>query len=408
MVDVYYSDVQGGQAGVAVEPGCTLNWAAGNISSNPMFTPAGQYYLSQTAAGQSQNSPCVDAGSDYASRFGLHRYTTRTDEIPDKGKVDMGYHYRIEEICLLSDFSDDGKVDFEDFAMFALRWLDEGCSDQDGWCQGRDLTFDTKVNYYDLKDFSDCWLYGVIGPDTTPPTPDPMSFVIPPYATSSTSIAMVATTATDASGVRYEFDETGGGPDSGLLGIPAWTATGLNPNTQYCYRVRAVDRSPRQNATAWSGTFCVTTLPAGQVPDTNAPAPPPTIVFNVDTNTITPDNNALSGQYLRGLDWWHKIVANVAGITDDSGGLIRIRFICLDDESLNSPFVDMLMTVAVEDPGPPPKKWRVTNNGGNLVYDVNVNKYGGIGKTLTWKVCAYDPSDNEACSNPHTIGPPPL
>jgi len=72
-----------------VEGGC---WGPGNISDNPLFVtgPEGDYYLSQTAAGQTQQSPCVDAGNP-----DTHTYlgTTRTDTVPDLGIIDMGYHY---------------------------------------------------------------------------------------------------------------------------------------------------------------------------------------------------------------------------------------------------------------------------------------------------------------------------
>jgi hypothetical protein len=66
----------------------------GNITADPQFV-AGidhNYYLSQTAAGQGSNSPCVDAGSDTVENLGLDGTTTRTDAVPDAGIVDMGYH----------------------------------------------------------------------------------------------------------------------------------------------------------------------------------------------------------------------------------------------------------------------------------------------------------------------------
>lgn len=55
-------------------------------------------------------------------------------------------------------------------------------------------------------------------PDTTPPSPNFSAWAIEPRAASSTSIRMVAVTATDASGVEYYFDEISGNPggtDSG-------------------------------------------------------------------------------------------------------------------------------------------------------------------------------------------------
>ena len=75
----------------------------GNISLDPLFVsgPDGNYYLSQSEAGQGTHSPAVDAGSDLAVSLGLHNRTTRADGEPDSGVVDMGYHYRVvERVCL--------------------------------------------------------------------------------------------------------------------------------------------------------------------------------------------------------------------------------------------------------------------------------------------------------------------
>ncbi len=67
----------------------------GNIRVNPQLVsgPLGDYYLSHRAAGQDEDSPCVDAGSDSAEALGMDRYTTRTDGVPDTGQVDIGHHY---------------------------------------------------------------------------------------------------------------------------------------------------------------------------------------------------------------------------------------------------------------------------------------------------------------------------
>jgi len=67
-----------------------------NFDADPLFVsgPLGDYYLSQTAAGQDADSPCVDVGSMTAAEAGMDMRTTRTDEVPDRGTVDIGYHYR--------------------------------------------------------------------------------------------------------------------------------------------------------------------------------------------------------------------------------------------------------------------------------------------------------------------------
>lgn len=95
ILTISYSDVKGGKSSIHVGPGSTFNWGTGMIDTDPLFTQgsSGFFYLSQLAAGQIADSPCVDAGGDLASNLGMDIYWTRTDEIPDSGTVDMGFHY---------------------------------------------------------------------------------------------------------------------------------------------------------------------------------------------------------------------------------------------------------------------------------------------------------------------------
>ncbi len=67
-----------------------------NLSVDPLFISGreGHYYLSQVSAGQSENSPALDAGSAPASDLGLDQRTTAVQDILDDGVVDMGFHYR--------------------------------------------------------------------------------------------------------------------------------------------------------------------------------------------------------------------------------------------------------------------------------------------------------------------------
>ncbi len=109
------------------------------------------------------------------------------------------------------------------------------------------------------------------GGDTTAPSPDPMTWATEPNATGTTSISMTATTATDASGVQYYFDCTaGGGHDSGWQDSATYEDTGLDPNTQYTYRVKASDKSDNYNETAYSTTKSATTEATTAVTSTNS------------------------------------------------------------------------------------------------------------------------------------------
>lgn len=96
----------------------------GNIGDDPNFIagPLGNYYLSQVAAGQDSNSPCIDAGSDTAENLGMGEYTTRTDQVVDEDIVDMGFHYTpLSEN--VADINQDWDVDEDDLLAVALQWL---------------------------------------------------------------------------------------------------------------------------------------------------------------------------------------------------------------------------------------------------------------------------------------------
>ena len=121
----------------------------------------------------------------------------------------------------------------------------------------------TKTVYAQYKDeaentsstYSDTIIYA---PDTTPPSPNPMTWLTEPYDTSTSSITMVATTATDPHGpVEYYFyysDLTGGGggTHSSWQTGTSYTDSGLGTNHQYRYWVRARDNALTPNYTSWS------------------------------------------------------------------------------------------------------------------------------------------------------------
>jgi predicted outer membrane repeat protein len=296
---VSFSDVKGSRPGIQVDTGCTLKWGPGNIEANPLFVTGmfGDYYLSQIGTGdpnQTQNSPCVDKGSNFASNLGMVRYTdptgtivgytTRTDGELERGKVDMGFHYRTVEPCrfcdLIYDHGSKGIIDFRDFAKLALSWLDQGCSDINGWCRGADLTFDKSVDLGDLAYFAECWLVA----DTEAPIPDPSEWELEPYLTSSTAIRMVARKAFDAWGwdVEYFFDCIYGNcHSSNWRSSPIYNDAGLKVDSTYAYRVKARDEIG--NETEWS------VIRYAGVIDTKPPAPAPTWLtppYAVDYNSI--------------------------------------------------------------------------------------------------------------------------
>ena len=91
-----------------------------------------------------------------------------------------------------------------------------------------------------------------VAPDSTAPTPDPMTFAVNPSALDATRMVMTATNAIDAfsTPVQYYFTNTVNGNTSGWILSTVWTNTGLMGGTTYGYQVKA--RDAVLNETAFS------------------------------------------------------------------------------------------------------------------------------------------------------------
>ena len=101
---ISHSDVEGGLGVIHIEPGYTLNWAAGMIDSEPLFLDPfdDDYHLTYA-------SPCIDAGDNYAPSLPATDFEGDPRIFPGNGKgyligappqppiVDMG----ADEYCLL-------------------------------------------------------------------------------------------------------------------------------------------------------------------------------------------------------------------------------------------------------------------------------------------------------------------
>jgi YD repeat-containing protein len=59
---------------------------------------------------------------------------------------------------LLADTSINGKVNFNDYAVLASRWLDDGCVYPE-WCDRADIDWNTEVNIEDLAILAQLWLH---------------------------------------------------------------------------------------------------------------------------------------------------------------------------------------------------------------------------------------------------------
>jgi hypothetical protein len=154
--------------------------------------------------------------------------------------------------------------------------------------------------YSDYDSLGEYFINGSVtvggGADTTAPNPDPMSFASAPAATSASTIAMAATTATDAGGgVQYRFNCVAGGAGcvaSAWQSGTAYTATGLAAGTTYGYTVQARDAAG--NTTAASPVASATTQ-----------APPPAGF------ALTARGYKVKGQARVDLAWSNQPVGNV-------------------------------------------------------------------------------------------------
>ncbi|RIK64254.1 MAG: hypothetical protein DCC65_14655 [Planctomycetota bacterium] len=166
-----------------------------------------------------------------------------------------------------------------------------------------------------------------VGADVSTPQPDPVGFEVSPTPISTTAISMTATDATDATApIEFQFDfvsgGSGGGPDSLWQTARDFTDTGLLPNRNYTYRVRARDSAPPPgpNVGAYSASVVSTTfietpagLSFGSVTESSVVmsliAPLPSF-YTVDLSGILFDSVTPGGD--DGLNEWVQVTTDTA------------------------------------------------------------------------------------------------
>lgn len=144
--------------------------------------------------------------------------------------------------------------------------------------------------------------------DSEAPEPNPLTWQTPPFIVAAGTIRMVATTATDDSGVEYQFEcvshpvYSGGWQDS-----PTYEVSGV-PQAHYTFRVRARDKSLNQNTTMWS---------SNQTMDLTPPTPDP-MKWEVLPHEIQIGTG----------DWDYYATMTAVEATDDSGS-VEYYFECM-------------------------------------------------------------------------------
>lgn len=381
----------------------------GDLVANPLFAVNGQWddrgtaeidddlwidgdYHLQSQAGRwdpaarqwvldSETSRCIDAGSPGSNWF--------AELWPHGRHINIGAYGGTAQASMSlsdaghpADLNHDGQIEPDDLAQLTAMWLRQ----ED--LLAEDIDRDGIVDFVDFAILADAWRSGP--PVAAPPLPNPMTWATAPYGTGPYSIAMVATAAasTDGTGVEYYF-ENWQNPDSnsGWLTFaggqePRWEPTGLQPVTNYWYRVKARNRG-NQLETDWSEVARTTTLAA----DTMAPTPSPmtwdTEPFGSGPNSIrmvateAADASGVEYQFdctshpIYSSDWQN---SRTYEITSLPHGHYTFRVRARDKSpNQNTTLFSLLVTVDLQPPTPNPMQWdsepdEVNMGGGSLNY----------------------------------------
>ena len=97
--------------------------------------------------------------------------------------------------------------------------------------------------------------------DWTPPVPNPMTWETAPHRVAAGTLSMIATEASDLSGVEYLFEcVSHPAYSSGWQDSRTYQVASLLPD-HYWFKVRARDKSPNHNTTGWSAPVVVDLQP---------------------------------------------------------------------------------------------------------------------------------------------------
>jgi hypothetical protein len=133
--------------------------------------------------------------------------------------------------------------------------------------------------------------------------------------------------------VEYYFENmTIAGHDSDWQDDPNYTDVGLDPNTEYTYRVKARDQSASQAETSWSDVITITTQVSA---DLLAPLPDPMEWDpTVDPNGFDGTPKQIELDDGTSFDYWAEMTAVIA--VDGGGGLVEYYFECTTESGFSS------------------------------------------------------------------------
>ena len=140
--------------------------------------------------------------------------------------------------------------------------------------------------------------------DTTPPSPSTSAWLLEPHADTNSTISMIASLATDPSGVQYFFTNTVNGDVSGWQNSRIWTNAGLVVGQPYGYRVKTRDLSINFNETAWSPEETASVDPS-LIFTEHFELPPISGKNEFNVTPVPGWTNDYSGDYARRTGFWN-------------------------------------------------------------------------------------------------------
>jgi predicted outer membrane repeat protein len=153
-LNISYSNIEGGWVG------------AGNIDHAPCFVRDPNDGGDGWSVGDNDDfgdlrlrpeSPCIDAGNNELHNQETHRRLTILDgDCNDTAVIDMGaFEFDFTE---LGDLARDCRVDAADYALFAQRWADTPCNQDNSLCGLADMDRRNSVDFPDLLILVENWL----------------------------------------------------------------------------------------------------------------------------------------------------------------------------------------------------------------------------------------------------------
>ncbi len=162
---ISYSDIEGGQSDVIVEPDCNLIYSPNNKDGDPCFVDAdsNDYHLQSQAGRWDANSESwvTDANTSVAIDAGDPNSDWTAELWPHGKRINMGAYGGTAEASMslsnlgnIANLNNDANdiVDYNDLALFVDKWLYQQV------LLAEDLDRDGSVNIVDYVIFADGWL----------------------------------------------------------------------------------------------------------------------------------------------------------------------------------------------------------------------------------------------------------